>query len=146
MSTMTHHYSGRCTCGAVTLEIAGPAVTTRQCWCRQCQRIATGGPTHNAVFPTEHVAIRGALAANRYVAASGNELTQWFCPACGTHIYGQSSARLHLRTVRMGVLDEPHDLAPAVAIWLYDAPPWAIIDPALEQHRQQPPPPPGPQS
>jgi hypothetical protein len=136
-------YTGRCACGSVTLSIAGEPVGTRQCWCRQCQQIAGGGPTHNAIFRTEDVTIAGAVKSHGYVAASGNTLTQWFCPACGTPVYAQSSARPQFRTIRFGTLDLPHDLKPQVAIWTDDAPAWAVIDPTLEQFPQQPPPPPG---
>jgi hypothetical protein len=135
-------YTGRCACAAVTLEIAGEPVGTRQCWCRQCQTIAAGGPTHNAIFPVEAVAIAGALAASTWTAASGNTLTFHFCPSCGTQVYAQSSARPHLKTVRFGVINQPHDLAPQVIIWTDDAPAWAMIDPALESWPEQPPAPP----
>lgn len=134
-------YSGRCACGGVTLSISGEPVATRQCWCRQCQAIACGGPTHNAMFQTEDVAVAGPLAPHDYVAASGNFLTQWFCASCGTHVMAQSSARPQFRTIRLGILDQPHDLRPAMAIWLDEAPSWAVLDPAIEHHRRQPPPP-----
>ena len=135
-------YTGHCACGAVSLRLSGEAVGVRQCWCRQCQQIAAGGPTHNAIFKTEDVAITGALGSHSYVAPSGNTLTQYFCPSCGAPVYTQSSARRHLKTVRLGVIDLPHDLAPQMAIWIDDAPEWAVIDPALEQHAGQPPAPP----
>jgi hypothetical protein len=48
---------------------------------------------------------------------------------------------MHLRVVRLGVLDQPHDLRPTAAIWVEDAPPYAVIDPALEQWPRQSPPP-----
>ena len=83
--------------------------------------------------------VTGELASNSYVAASGNTLTASFCPSCGTQIYAQSSARMHLRTVRLGAIDEPHGLRPQMAIWTVDAPAWAVIDPAMEQFPQQPP-------
>jgi hypothetical protein len=137
------NHAGRCACGQVTLQISGEPVTTRQCWCRQCQHLAGGGPSHNAMFRSEDVQIEGRLAQHSYVAASGNTLTQWFCPSCGNHIYGQSSARPQFRTVRFGVLDQPHGLRPRMAIWTEAAPPWAVIDPTLEQFQRQPPPPPG---
>lgn len=136
-------YSGSCACGAVKLQVNGEPIAIRQCWCRQCQRMSGGGPTHNAMFRTEDVRIEGELAGYGYVADSGNRLTQWYCPACGNPVYGQSSARLQFRTVRLGVLDQPHDLKPTMAIWTEAAPPWAVIDPALEQFPRQPPPPPG---
>jgi hypothetical protein len=137
-------YTGRCACGQVTLAISGQAVTARQCWCRQCQCIAAGGPTHNGMFATQDVTIAGALTGHSYVAASGNTITQSFCPACGTPIMGQSSARPQFRVIRLGTLDEPHDIKPLMAIWTDDAPAWAVIDPALEQYPRQPPPPSNP--
>jgi hypothetical protein len=135
-------YTGRCACGAITLAIAAEPVAARQCWCRQCQQIAAGGPTHNAIFAAEAVAVQGTLASSTWLAASGNTLTFHFCPSCGTQIYGQSSARLNLRTVRLGAIDEPHGLRPEMAIWLDDAPAWAQIDPNIPHHSRQPPPPP----
>jgi len=137
-------YTGRCNCHAVTIAIAAQPVTTRQCWCRQCQKIAGGGATNNAIFPAEAVAINGEHAQSSYVAASGNTLTHEFCASCGTHVMAHSSARPHLRTVRLGMLDEGHGLSPAAAIWLDEAPAWATIAPDMERWPQQPPAPASP--
>ena len=137
-------YSGSCACGAITLEIAGEPVATRQCWCRQCQQIAAGGPTQNAIFKSDEVTLTGQLAQNTWQAASGNMLTFHFCGSCGTQVYAQSSARPHLKTVRFGMFNQPNDLAPQMVIWTDDAPAWALIDPALESWPQQPPAPPPP--
>lgn len=135
-------YTGRCACGAVTATIAGEPVQTRQCWCRQCQQLAAGSPSTNAIFMTEAVEFTGEFATHAYVAASGNTLTQSFCSRCGTPVMAQSSARPQFRTVRIGFLEDAHDLSPQIAIWTGDAPPWARIDPALEQFIGQPPAPP----
>ena len=134
-------YTGRCACGQVTLAIAGEPVTARQCWCRQCQQVAGGGPTHNVMFRTDDITIAGTMATRSYIAASGNTVTQSFCPDCGTPVMGQSDARPQFRALRLGILDEPHGLRPVMAIWTDDAPAWAVIDPALEQFPRQPPPP-----
>ena len=139
-------YTGRCACGSITAVINGEALVVRQCWCRQCQKIAAGSPTTNAMFATEALALEGILSSNSYVAASGNVLTQHFCGQCGTPVMGQSSARPQFRVIRLGFLDMPHDLAPAAAIWIEDAPAWACIDPALETFPRQAPPPPQPKS
>jgi len=132
-------YTGRCACGAVRLRIDAQPLATRQCWCRQCQTIAAGSATNNAIFPADAVHIDGALAASAWTAASGNTLTFHFCPACGAQVYAQSSARPTMKTVRFGVIDQPHDLAPRMVIWTGDAPQWAVFDPALEQFAGQPP-------
>jgi hypothetical protein len=114
----------------------------RQCWCRQCQQTAAGGPTNNAMFLFADIELTGDLGERQTPAASGNTLSQFFCPACGTPVYGQSSARRHMGSFRLGFLDEGHGLRPDTVIWTDDAPDWAVIDPALEQYPRQPPPPP----
>ena len=134
-------YTGRCACGSVTATITGEPISVRQCWCRQCQQSAAGGPTHNALFLLADWALSGELGRHRTPAASGNTYTQSFCPKCGTPVMGQSSARMHMASARLGFLDEGHGLKPDTAIWVSDAPDWAVIDPALEKFEQQPPPP-----
>jgi hypothetical protein len=54
-------------------------------------------------------------------------------------VIGKSSGRPAFNVVRLGVLDEGHGIKPAAAIWTAEAPPWAMIDPALERHEHQPP-------
>ena len=136
---MSAPYQARCQCGAVQATISGEPVAVRQCWCRQCQQLAAGGPTHNAMCHTADIALSGALASHDYIAASGNTLTQSFCAQCGTPVMGQSSARPQFRTLRLGFFAPGHGLAPQMAIWAAEAPPYAVIDPALEQHAGQPP-------
>jgi len=132
-------YYGRCACGQVKATISGEPVAVRQCWCRQCQQIAAGGPTNNAMFREQDVRFSGELASHDHVAASGNVLTRSFCPNCGTPVVAQSSARPQFRTMRLGFLEPGHGLSPRMAIWTADAPEWARIDPALESHEGQPP-------
>ncbi|MDO7841172.1 GFA family protein [Sphingomonas immobilis] len=137
-------YTGRCACGGVTATLSGTPVAIRQCWCRQCQQVAGGAHTTNAIFPADGVAITGTLATHSYTAASGNVLTHSFCPGCGTPVMAQTTARPHFRTIRLGFIDAPHDLAPDTAIWTGDAPAWAVIPDHLEHYTAQPPAPPAP--
>ncbi|NMN03945.1 MULTISPECIES: GFA family protein [unclassified Novosphingobium] len=133
-------FTGRCACGAVTATIsAQEPVAVRQCWCRQCQQAAAGGSTNNAVFPAESVTVSGALGSFGYVAPSGNTLTQFFCPQCGTGVMAQSSGRMHLRTVRLGFLDPGHGLEPDTVIWTDEAPAWAQVDQRAASYSGQPP-------
>jgi len=134
-------YSGSCSCGGVTVSIEGEPAAVRQCWCRQCQKVAGGGASNNAMFNTADVTLSGDLASATWTAASGNTLTHWRCAACGNPVYGQSSARPQFMTMRLGILDPGHRLAPQAVIWTDDAPAWAVIDPALPAFARQPPPP-----
>jgi hypothetical protein len=69
----------------------------------------------------------------------GKTLSKFFCAKCGTPVYGQSSARTHFASIRLGFLDVGHGLRPDTSIWLSEAPEWATIDPALPQYPQQAP-------
>jgi len=134
-------YTGRCACGAVTARIEGEPLGIRLCWCRECQQVAAGSATSNAVFQVKDIALNGELAHHSNVAASGNTLSKHFCPTCGTAVFGQSSARTHLASIRLGFLDPGHGLRPDTTIWVSEAPDWAVIDPDLPQFPQQAPPP-----
>lgn len=140
-------YTGRCACGAITARVEGEPVAVRQCWCRQCQQVAAGNACTNAMFPTDAITLTGELSSHSYVAASGNTIHHGFCGQCGTPVWAHAEARPHFRTLRFGFLDDDHGLRPQMAIWLDDAPAWAVIDPALEHYPRQPPaPPPPPES
>jgi hypothetical protein len=134
-------YTGRCGCGAVKAVITSEPLGVRQCWCRQCQQTAAGGPSNNAMFLLDGVELTGELGEHQTPAASGNTLSQFFCRQCGVPVFGQSSARRHMGSFRLGFLDVGHGLSPDTAIWLDDAPNWAQIDPAMERFDRQPPPP-----
>lgn len=136
------NHAGKCNCGAVSATMAGEPVAVRMCWCRQCQKAAGGGATHNAIFKTEEVSLSGDLTSWNYRAPSGNSLTMHNCAICSTPVYAQSSARPQFMTFRLGFLDEAHGLTPGVAIWTEEMPAWAKLDPNMESWPQQPPPPP----
>jgi len=103
--------------------------------------VASGGATHSAIFSTRDISISGELSRYSYTAASGNTLTHSYCGSCGTPIMAQSSADSDFAAVRLGFLDPAQELAPKMAIWIEEAPGWAVIDEKLERFSRQPPPP-----
>lgn len=133
--------TGACLCGAVTFKLTGPPISSRICWCRDCQHISANG-TVNAVFSADALEVHGELTEYAKTADSGNTISRLFCPRCGSHVYGHTSSRPHLRVVRVGGLDDPSSLAPQQNIWTSRAPDWACLDPAIEQVLAQPVPPP----
>jgi hypothetical protein len=92
-------------------------------------------------FPSEAVTVEGALTDYTNRAASGNLMHRKFCPACGTPMFTQSEARLHMTGVRAGTLDDPEIGKPQVTIWTSSAPSWAVFDPNIERDEKQSPPP-----
>jgi len=132
--------TGSCQCGAIRVTTSADPITTRACWCRDCQKLAAGGPTHNAFFKTEDVVIEGDVRWYDSKAESGNMLARGFCPDCGTPMFAQSHVRRHLIAVRIGVFDDKDDLGPRSIIWTESAPAWAHLDPDLPKTDRQPPP------
>ena len=130
--------TGGCLCGSVRYRLSGEPVASRTCWCRDCQRIASNG-TVNAIFPKTAISVTGELVEYTSVASSGNAVTRRFCPRCGSHLFAENSGRPSLAVVRLGTLDEPSSIKPAVNIWCSSAPAWASFDPALQRVDKQPP-------
>ena len=132
---------GGCLCGAVRYHATAEPITTRICWCRLCQYMATGNASVNVSFPAEAVVITGETADYASTADSGNRMHRRFCPKCGTHLFSQAEARPHLITIRAGTLDNPEIARPEITIWTSMAPSWACIDEGLPTHETQAPPP-----
>jgi hypothetical protein len=133
-------HSGGCFCGKARFEIGAEPITTRVCWCRDCQKIGAGGPTVNAAFPSSALRVTGELRDYPSTADSGNKMHRKFCPTCGTHLFSVAEARPHLVFVRVGTLDNPEIAKPSATIWVSSAPSWAAIDPDLPKIERQPPP------
>ncbi|MGA7374633.1 MAG: GFA family protein [Methyloceanibacter sp.] len=132
--------TGGCRCGAVRYRIEAETITTRHCWCRDCQFIGAGSGTVNVFFPSEAVKVEGALSDYTSHAASGNLMHRQFCPTCGTPVFTQSDARLHMIGVRAGTLDDPEIGKPQMTIWTSSAPSWAVFDPNIQRDEKQSPP------
>ena len=134
-------HTGRCLCGEARFTIHAEPQDARMCWCRDCQRIASGSATVNVLFPEEAVRYSGDMTTLRLVADSGNTVERGFCPKCGAQMYSKTlePAGLPMR-VRAGTLDDPELMAPSAIIWASSAPTWAPLDPRLPHHPKGPPP------
>jgi hypothetical protein len=134
---MTH--TGQCFCGQVSLSIDAEPKGARMCWCRDCQRIASGSPTVNVLFPEEAVVYSGEIATLRKTADSGNTVERGFCPRCGSQLYSKTVEPMGgpIR-VRAGTLNDPELMAPQSIIWTSSAPSWAVFDPDLPQFPKAP--------
>ena len=112
--------TGRCLCGAVRWESAEPPITTRVCWCRDCQYLGAGGGTVGACFRTEAFRVIGKASDFASVAESGNRMHRRFCSTCGTPLFSEAEARPHLIFVRVGTFDDPTLFNPKLAIYTCD--------------------------
>ncbi len=134
---MTH--TGQCLCGQVSFTIDAEPQGARMCWCRDCQRIASGSPTVNVLFDETAVRYTGEITKLSMTADSGNTVERGFCPQCGAQLYSRTvqPAGMPMR-VRAGTLDNPSLIAPSAYIWTESAPTWASFDPTLPRFTKGP--------
>ena len=134
---MTH--IGGCLCGQVRFSISAEPLGARMCWCRDCQRIASGSATVNALFAPEAISYTGEIAVYEKIADSGNVVERGFCPKCGSQIFSRPKAGDTPTRIRAGVLDDPSAVPPQAIIWIDSAPSWATFDPNLPHFPKAPP-------
>ena len=136
---MTIAHKGQCLCGQVRYTITADPVGARMCWCRDCQYIASGSATVNALFPESAVTFEGEISRLERTADSGNTVERGFCPQCGSQMFSRTvePAGAPIR-IRAGTLDNPELMAPSAIIWTDSAPRWAALDPALPHYPKGP--------
>jgi hypothetical protein len=132
-------HKGGCLCGQIRFAIDAEPIVARMCWCRDCQRIASGSATVNVLFPEEAVRYDGEMTTIRLTADSGNIVERGFCPTCGSQMYSRTvEPKGQQVRVRAGTLDDPELAPPTAIIWTTSAPSWAPLDPTLPHHPKGP--------
>ena len=83
--------SATCACDAVTIAVKGTVYSMLLCSCEDCQKAS--GTGHSAIFITDpaSLAVTGETRGFDVTAHSGATFTRYFCPTCGTRLYGRSS-------------------------------------------------------
>lgn len=89
MYRRTEALAGRCLCGAVRIDVAGPHLgAVGVCHCRICQR--WNGTVWGA-FEAEPEAVTVTGAVARFASTPFSERA--FCPTCGTHLWLRDTDR-----------------------------------------------------
>ena len=137
MATMR---TGGCLCGAVRYESAGEPLFSLKCHCRDCQRAS--GTAYVAAMRVPASGFRLTQGTpRRYLSRSdaGNDVSRFFCEACGSPLYIQVSTRPDIVGLRVGTLDDPSVFRPEADIFVRSAQPWDHPDPGLPQYADYPP-------
>jgi len=120
---------GGCFCREIRYRIAGPILQAGACHCRKCQYGSGGGPNYSALIPRGAMEIiAGTPTIHCSTAESGAEVNRAFCGACGTPLYSEGP-NVSYRVVRVGSLDDPSGMRPALHIWAEAAQKWHHFEP-----------------
>ncbi|HKE37608.1 MAG TPA: GFA family protein [Candidatus Baltobacteraceae bacterium] len=103
-----------------------------RCHCRDCQHV-TGGPYAAAMyFKRKDVHfIKGALAHYSTPSLRNGLNKRGFCGKCGSRISGDESEEGI--GFDAGSLDDPAMFRPTLDVFVADAQPWDILDPATQK-------------
>ena len=133
------NHTGGCLCGAIRYTVTAPITELRHCHCRDCQKASGAHGAVVALIKRDDFKLEKGTP-KRYTgkAASGRTLYRFFCPDCGSQLYGQRETMPDMMTLRAGTLDDSDGLKIGFHIWTGSARSWSYIDPSAKQHPGQP--------
>lgn len=124
--------TGGCLCGKIRFTIEGGPLGSGLCYCRDCQYTTGGSGAAGFVVTRDSLKIdKGKPRAYRSRTHKGGEAVRYFCPTCGTPLFGEKSSAPQIVAVMAGTLDEPEIFHPQAISWAESAPTWAHLDPRL---------------
>jgi hypothetical protein len=137
---MSEAKTGGCLCGNVRYSVSAPMKNVIACHCTHCRKISGAGSSHNVAIPTDALRIdKGTPKIYADTAQSGNKLSRFFCPECGSSLFSRREKMPEMTILKVGTLDDASGLAMAMNVWTDSALPWMHIDPALANHPQNRP-------
>lgn len=115
---------GGCLCGAVRYEISGEPILTVNCYCRDCQIETWSGHSAIMCVPRNTVTFKGSLQSFDRSADSGRNISRFFCPICGTTLWGQAEMMPDATNIRVGTLDESDAVEMQISAYCASARGW----------------------
>lgn len=126
---MSNHITGKCLCGAVTINVAGPLGSVSYCHCTQCRR-QTGLYYAATNAPIDDVQIHGEEYVSRYRASP--EAERAFCSVCGSALYWKADGEASI-SLMAGLFDTPTGLVGGYHIYCADKGDFYEINDGLPQ-------------
>jgi hypothetical protein len=109
--------SASCSCGQLSAVTTGEPVRVSMCHCIACQKRTGGVFGAQARFPERRVVVSGEARQYARTADSGNVLTFYFCPACGSSVYYTNSGLLGFVGIPIGAFADPAFPEPAFSVY-----------------------------
>ena len=107
-----------------------------QCHCLDCQKSTGTGHTSSAYFNSDDVTVVGDASAHSVVADSGNKMTRYFCPTCGSRLYGTNNERPGLISVQVGCLDDHSWFTPQAVFYASRQHDWDVTSDEIPYHKK----------
>jgi len=120
---------GGCTCRAVRYRLTDAPLIVHCCHCRWCQRETGSAFALNALIESERVRLlSGQPQSVPLPSNSGKGQTVQRCPDCRIAVWSYyAGLGERMSFIRVGTLDEPDRLPPAVHIYTESKQPWVML-------------------
>lgn len=132
--------SGGCLCRAVTFTVAAPPTVMSQCCCTDCQHISGAGHLSIARFKRGDLEVSGQPKTHSMTADSGNAITRYFCPDCGSRLFSETTGRPGIIGIVAGAFDDNSWFKPDMVIFKGSQPVWDITSCNVPGYETMPPP------
>ena len=117
---------GRCHCGNITYEAEIDPATVGICHCTDCQMLT--GSAYRVSVPAPAATFRllsGQPKSYVKTAESGTRRRHSFCADCGTPVHAAALENPPTYSLRIGCLEQRHQLPPVRRIWCKSALAWS---------------------
>ena len=131
--------TGQCLCGTINYTISSAPRVMSQCHCSDCQKATGTGHASNAFFKKKFVHITGETSSYDSIADNGSTLTRYFCPICGSLLFGTFSRLKNVIAVAVGTLDDSLWFKPSAIVYNKRKPQWDFMDESIPTFDEMPP-------
>ena len=133
----------QCACGSLRAEVTGEPLHVTMCFCEQCQRRTGSVFGLSTYWMRQNATVSGPFTLYTRKGQSGNNVTFYFCPTCGSTVCWDLGKRPDELGIAGGAFFDPNFPAPTTSVWEQSRHDWVHIPaPASNRFQQSPPPPP----
>ena len=111
-------FTGKCLCGQVSYKSHVKPTLILNCHCEDCRRSTGAIYSTNVMVAEDQLEIHGMVSTFKHTAKSGNTMTKRFCPNCGTLMFGNSSGRTNVVSIRAGTVDQTDIIKPVMNVFV----------------------------
>jgi len=125
-------FTGSCLCGSVNYKSISDPLVIQNCHCDQCRKATGSVYLTNLFIKEENFEITGEVNNYTHLSDAGNNMTKYFCPNCGSQVFGKNSGRPGIITIRAGTVNEKDIIKPIRNLFLKSKVPSTPINSNLE--------------
>tara|TARA_Y100000994_G_scaffold243447_1_gene241808 strand:+ start:2587 stop:2997 length:411 start_codon:yes stop_codon:yes gene_type:complete len=125
-------FTGSCLCGSVNYKSNSDPLVIQNCHCDQCRKATGSVYLTNLFIKEENFENTGEVNNYTHLSDAGNNMTKYFCPKCGSQVFGKNSGRPGIITIRAGTVNEKDIIKPIRNLFLKSKVPSTPINSNLE--------------